>query len=68
MRNPTKGSNFEAESERFTKSWPDAGAVLDENICISFENPLQLGCWIKAENPQQTLILYRYCSKLSESY
>jgi len=59
---------LKTEDEAFMKAHYDAGAVLDDNICISFENPLQLGCWIRAENSQQTLALYKYCSELGESY
>lgn len=41
---------------------------LIEDACISFENPMQLGCLLKAENLQQTVELFKHCSRLGESY
>ncbi len=51
----------------------DSIAKLEEekikgDACISFENPMQLGCLLKAESLQQTVELFKHCSRLGESY
>lgn len=40
----------------------------EDDACISFENPMQLGCLLKAENLKQTVHLFQHCSRLGESY